>query len=368
MGRRVCRLLAALLFVLFPDGAFLLVGHVALAETCTTQSEMQPADRDHTAGAALLLSVKIQANDIAGLRPLVSPEYDKDPGPMTGLVAGIAPKLKDAAFVLQQIYLLDASTLKPGVDGKPSDAEFFCTLNRSPAAADFLIPGLPAGRYAFVIVHATGTKTPWSLSFLLRQEHGWLMAGLYPKPLTAAGHDGVWYWTQARVLSSQRQRWNAYLYYREAQTLLQPVNFVSSTNLEQLKKEAEAITPPALSSGVSPATPLVVKAADGAEYRFTDLVPDDSLGGDQLDVAVHLEQEESPESAAASQAVPDAAPQKKKAAAPAPLAPKTRSNNAMVALLAAYPELRSRFHGVWVFADVAGQSPVVTEQSMAQIH
>jgi hypothetical protein len=368
MGRHVCRLLAGLLVVLFPDGALFSVGHAALAETCTTQSEMQPADRDHIAGAALLLGVKIQANDIAGLRPLVSPEYDKDPGPMTSLVAGIAPKLKDASLVLEQMYLLDASTLKPGVDGKPSDAEFFCTLNRSPAAADFLIPGLPSGRYAFVIMHATGTKAPWSLSFLLRQEHGWLMAGLYPKPLTAAGHDGVWYWTQARVLATQRQRWNAYLYYREAQTLLQPVNFVSSTNLEQLRKEAEAATPPALSSGVSPATPLVVKAADGAEYRFTDLALDDSLGGDQLDVAVHLEQEESPEAASPSQTTADTAPPKKKAAAPVPLSPKARSSNAVAALLAAYPELRSRFHGVWVFADVPGLSPVATEQPMAQIH
>jgi hypothetical protein len=328
---------------------------------------MQPADRDRIAGAALLLAVKIQANDIAGLRPLVAPEYDKDPGPMTSLVGGIAPKLTGSTPVLEQMYLLDASTLKPGADGKPSDAEFFCTLNRSPAAADFLIPGLPAGRYAFVIVHATGGKAPWSLSFLLRQEHGWLMAGLYPKPLTAAGHDGVWYWTQARVLAGQRQHWNAYLYYREAQMLLQPVNFVSSTNLEQLKKEAEAATPPALSSGVSPETPLVVKAADGVEYRFTALAPDDSLSGDALDVAVHLEPEESPEPASTSQ-TPEDAPQKKKKAAPAPLSPKARSGNAMIALLAAYPELRSRFHGVWVFVDVPGQSPVVTEQAMAQIH
>ena len=33
------------------------------------------------------------------------------------------------------------------------------------------------------------------------------------------------------------------------------------------------------------------------------------------------------------------------------------SSNAVSALLAAYPELRSRFHGVWVWADVPGQNP-----------
>lgn len=368
MERRVRHLPAALAFVLSLLGVPSPVGHAALAETCTTQSEMQPADRDRVTGAVLLLAVKIQANDIAGLGPLVAPEYDQDPGPMTSLVAGIAPKLKDGSFVVEQMYLLDASTLKPGADGKPSDAEFFCALNRSPAAADFLIPGLPAGHYAFVIVHVTGGQTPWSLSFLLRQERGWLMAGLYPKPLTAAGHDGVWYWTQARTLAEQRQHWNAYLYYREAQMLLQPVNFVSSTNLEKLKKEAEAASPPALSSGISPETPLVVKAANGAEYRFTALSLDDSPGGGQLDVSVHLEHEESADSADDTSTPDGTAPQKKKVAAPVPLSLKTRSSNAMTALLAAYPELRGRFHGVWVSADVPGQSPVVTEEPMAQIH
>jgi hypothetical protein len=36
--------------------------------------------------------------------------------------------------------------------------------------------------------------------------------------------------------------------------------------------------------------------------------------------------------------------------------------------LAAYPELRKPFHGVWVFAEAAGQNPYVTEQAMNEIH
>lgn len=187
------------------------------------------------------------------------------------------------------------------------------------------------------------------------------MAGFYPKPLTAAGHDGLWYWTQGRELAKQGQRWNAYLFYREAQALLQPANFISSTNLEQLKKEMDAATPPALSEGISASVPLVVKAADGAEYRFTDFTTDDSQGGEELDVAVHLEQE--PPSEPVS---PEASGKKKPG--PAPISPRTRNSNAMVALLAAYPELRTRFHGVWVFSDVPGQNPLVTEASMAEIH
>jgi hypothetical protein len=351
MGRSGCMWVAVLLLGL----------RFASAETCTTQSEMASGDRDRLAAAGLALAQKIQANDVDGLRGLALPEYDKDPGPMTHLVAGLAPKLAGASLVVEQVYLLDASGLRGGIDGKPADAEFFCTLNKSPAAADFLIPGLAAGRYAFVILHAESIKAPWSLAFLLRQERGWAMAGFYPKPLTAAGHNGLWYWTQARELAKQGQRWNAYLFYREAQTLLQPANFISSTNLEQLKKETDAATPPALSEGISASVPLVVKAADGAEYRFTDFTTDDSRGAEELDVAVHLEQEPPPEPVS-----PEAAEKKKPA--PVPISPRTRNSNAMVALLAAYPELRTRFHGVWVYSDVPGQNPLVTEASMAEIH
>jgi hypothetical protein len=359
--RNVVPLMTTLLFGL----------HLAAAETCTTQSEMAPAERDRLAAAGRVLALKIQANDVAGMRSLVVPEYDKDPGPMTDLVASIASKLKDASFVVEQVYLLDASGLKPGPDGKPSDAEFFCSLNKSPAAADFLIPGLPAGRYGFVIVHAESIKAPWSLSFLLRREHNWSMAGFYPKPLTAAGHDGVWYWAQARELARQKQGWNAYLFYHEAQVLLQPANFISSTNLDKLKKETEAATPPALSEGISANVPLVVKAGDGTEYRFTDFSPftaDGSQSSDQLDVAVHLEQDQSEPPPASPTASPTAPPPVKGKSAPAPLSPSARNSKAMSALLAAYPELRGRFHGVWVFADVPGQNPFVTGAAMAEIH
>jgi hypothetical protein len=39
----------------------------------------------------------------------------------------------------------------------------------------------------------------------------------------------------------------------------------------------------------------------------------------------------------------------------------------MGALLAAYPEMRKPFHGVWVFAEEAGKNPFATEQPMEEI-
>ena len=40
--------------------------------------------------------------------------------------------------------------MKRAADGGATDAQFYCTLNRSSAEVDFLIPALPPGKYAFV--------------------------------------------------------------------------------------------------------------------------------------------------------------------------------------------------------------------------
>jgi hypothetical protein len=37
-------------------------------------------------------------------------------------------------------------------------------------------------------------------------------------------------------------------------------------------------------------------------------------------------------------------------------------------LLGAYPEMRKPFHGVWIVAEVAGQSPFATEFPVNEIH
>ena len=51
-----------------------------------------------------------------------------------------------------------------------------------------------------------------------------------------------------------------------------------------------------------------------------------------------------------------------------PVAARKRNIEAITALVAAYPELRKGFHGVWVFAEVPGQNPFATEQAMNEIH
>jgi hypothetical protein len=327
--------------------AGMLVTGVGSAEVCTTQSQMQAADRDALAAAARSLAAKVEANDVSGLQAATSAEYAKDFSGIGTVVGTTSAKVKGGTPIVEQVYLLDGTQLKRGADGSLPEAQFFCSLNKSVAEADFMISGLAPGRYGFAMVDITDVSSPWRLSFLLHQDQGqWTMAGFYPKPLSAAGHDGLWYWTQARTMTAQKEHWNAWLYYQQAESLLTPVNFVQSTHLEKLKAEASAAAPPALSEGVSAEAPLVVKGPDGVEYHFTGLGVDDSLGKDKIDIMAHLKVDQ----------IGD------------PLAARKRNSDAMVALLSAYPELRKPFHGVWMIAQVPGQNPFPTEQAMSEIH
>jgi len=321
---------------------------VQAAEVCTTQSQMKPADRDALAQAAATLAAKIEANDANAVRPLTIAEFQKDFNAMATEIASTAPRLNGAQPQVEQLYLLDATSLAKTTTGGNPDAQFFCSLNQSPAEAEFLIPQLPPGKYAFAMVRME-MASPWRLSFLLRQDQvngqpQWLLAGLYPKQLTAVGHDGLYYWKLARTLAG-KEPWNAWLDYQEAQALLLPANFVASTNLDKLQAELAAAVPSAISGGLSADTPLVVKAADGTEFRFTALTVEDYQGGDKIDVVAHIKVDSVADNAAA------------------------RKGNvvAISALVAAHPELRKAFHGVWVFADAPGQSPYATELAMTEI-
>ena len=325
----------------------LLVAGMASAEVCTTQSQMTGAEREALVAAARGLAGKVQAGDVNGLRAATAAEYAKDFGGIGEVVNGTAAHVKGGSLKVEQVYLLDGTELKRAADGSVPDAQFFCSLNKTQAEADFIISGLAPGRYGFAMVDVPDGVAPWRLSFLLRQDQGqWVMAGFYPKPLMAAGHDGLWYWTQARLMTAQKEHWNAWLYYQQAESLLRPANFIQSTHLEKLKAEETAAAPPALSEGVSADSPLVVKGPDGVEYRFTALGVDDSLGNDKVDVTAHLKVEQMGDAATA----------------------RKHNSDAMTALLAAYPELRKPFHGVWMIAEAPGQSAFATEEAMSQIH
>ena len=319
----------------------------AWAEVCTTQSQMKDADRDSLAAAARALTQQVVSNDAAGLRTSTANDLLPDFGAVTFLVTNTAPRLAGGTAAVDQVYLLDASQIKPAPNGAESEAQFFCSLNRSVAEADFVIPGLKPGMYGFAIVRVEHGAAPYRISYLLARDGStWKMAGIYPQPMTAAGHDGLWYWKDARQRVTEKQKWNAWLEYGEADALLRPAAFVDSTHLEKLHSEQNAAAPAAVSEGVSADVPLVIKAADGAEFHVTSMRLDDAAGGDRPDVAVHLRVEPLADVAAA----------------------RKRNEDAMRAVLAAYPELRQAFRGIAVVAEASGATPFTTEARMADIH
>ena len=268
----------------------------AAAETCTTQSQMQAAERETLASSAQTVAAKVQANDQTGLQSGTIPEYATNFSGIGQAVSSTAPHLAGDTAEIDQVYVLDATDKKRNPDGSMPDAEFLCTLNKGADEADFSITALPPGRYAFAMVRFAG-KSPWLVSMLLRQdgaEAPWKLAGIFPREESAAGHDGLWYWGQGRTLSSNKQPWSAYINYEEARQLLQPAVFVSSTHLENLRVELSGAAPPELSNGISADAPLVVKGIGGKEYRFTSIGPDDSLHNDKLDVAVRMMPDSTP--------------------------------------------------------------------------
>src|ERR1700688_331218 len=97
--------------------AGMLVGGVALAEVCTTQSQMTATDRDALAAAARSLAAKVQANDVSGLQATTAAEYAKDFSGIGAVVGATAAKVKGGALTVEQVYLLDGTQLKRGADG-----------------------------------------------------------------------------------------------------------------------------------------------------------------------------------------------------------------------------------------------------------
>jgi hypothetical protein len=329
-------------------GAVLLFAAALPAQTCITQANLAPDLRDKLADTALALAVAVQAGDSTKVQALASPEFASNFSQTATVVAGLAPALAGDTLHVTHLFQLDASNRKPGDN---SDADFSCPLAATVSEADFSIAALPPGLYAFATVAATDGPRPWQISFLLQHQPAkagaapeWKMAGFYPRESTAGGHDGLGYWRAARDDAKAKEQLVAWLLYGEADDLLRPANFVTSTNLDKLRAERRAATPPELGDGISTSTPLMVKAGD-AEYRFTAIAAQPSDDGKQLILALHYD--------APYQADP--------------VAGRARNFAAAQALINAHKLLRTAFDRVLVIADSDGHSPFVNDYPMAQI-
>jgi hypothetical protein len=317
--------IALLLALLFP------VSGQLLAVTCTTQSQMTEADRTSLVQSAKNIGAAVQSGNPAAVQALtVKAQFDG----MASTIARTAPLITGSTLTIDALYSLDASDLKTTAE----DTQFFCGVPGAPLHVDFTIPQLPQGKYAVVIVHATGVKDPQQMAFLLQKNGDWQLAGFFVKPLLMAGHDSVWYWAKARSFAQKGQKWNAYFYYSIAAYLATPADFLTSTNLDKLDQETTGTRPDGL-----PGTQPMQLPGDGKSFAVNDLHSDGSLGG--LDLVIHYN-------------ATDAAD---------PVATRARNLEVMKAMLQAHPELRDGFHGLWVFAEAPNQRPFGNEVAMSEI-
>lgn len=312
----------------------------SLAQTCTTQAKLADDMRSALADQALAIGLDIKANNEAKLQAESAPVLAGNFAQTAFVVRSTSDKMGTDSLAVTQLYLLDASK----VTGT-GEVDFSCGLTGASSETDFTFGTLPVGTYAFAMVEATGQR-PWLLSLLLEQQGtSWKLAGLYSHPRTAAGRDGLSYWTAAREAAKAKQPWRAWLLYGEADALLAPAPFVDSTHLDKLRSEQRDSVPPELSDGINAQTPLVLKSTKGDSYAFTAMALDTSDDGTKLRLSLHYRAQPLADTAAA----------------------RARNLDAVRTLLDAHKELRTGIDSVFVFADVADQAPFATEIPLTEI-
>lgn len=315
--------------------ASLLVSLPVYAASCMTQAEMTAAERTDLAASARILLSRVQNGDVNDLKAGTLPAVAADFSGIASSVEQLHPLIQNATVTVDDLYSLDASTDQPN-----TPAQFFCG---SPVVI-LNFSGLPPGKYALAILHATGVKQPQQVSFILaRSGSRWLLAGFFAKPMVEDGHDGLWYWVSARRFKQTNGNWSAWIYYRMAANLLDPLDNLSSPNLQKLQRETEEAKPADFPAD----KPVTVSSAQGV-FRLTSVDTSTDFGG--LDLDVHY----TPDPAQAAQLSN-------------PPAARQQALDIMNALLAAHPELHQAFHGIWVHADQGNATLFALELPMNQI-
>jgi VWFA-related protein len=280
---------------------------------------------------------EVQAGDVHALRANTIATVAADFGGIADSVQSLKPLIVKATITVDSLYVLDASMEPAGT----ARTDFYCG---TPVVV-LNFTGLPPGTYALAIVEATGVPQPQQISLILSEsaDHHWILGGFFTKPLTEVTHDGLWYWDSARQYAQKKMNWDAWFYYRTAAYLLDPVDFLSSPNLEKLQLEEESVHPENL-----PGTKPLMLDAHGSTFEVTTIDSTNTFG--ILDLEVHY--------------TPDAA---QIVQLRDPTAARKQVTDLMSALLALHPELPAAFHGIWVNADGASATLFSLELPMNQI-
>jgi hypothetical protein len=317
----------------------MVTAYPARAVTCTVAAGMSPAQRASLFNAADQFGMQIAGGHATLLKSASIPSLASNFSDIDQMLSSIAPQLGGAHLDITNLYDLDASDLKSTQD----DVQFFCGISGSQFLVTITLGTLPPGRYALAILHADGVKQPAQFSLILQNTGTnaapkWLLAGLDERPLTLAGHDSVWFWTQARSLKSKNDDWSSFFYYEAADYLARPSDLYISPNLEKLSRETASVQPKNL-----PGSRSMILSGGAQSFAVTGLRIDDGLGA--LDLRVDTR-------------VTDVAD---------PVAARKNALAVMAALLAAHPGMRTAFHGLWVYETTSAGQSFAIEQPMSEL-
>jgi hypothetical protein len=297
---------------------------------------MAALERNSLLNEAHQLMTDVQSGDVQNLQTNTISAVAADFGGIASTVQTLKPLVQNATITVNSLYALDASSEPAGA----ARTDFYCG---TPVVV-INFNGLPPGVYGLVLLHATGVPQPQQVSLVLyKAGNRWMLAGFFARAMTIAGHNGVWYWTSARSFAEKKMNWNAWFYYRMAANLLDPVDFLTSANLQKLQHETDQVRPYDLPG----AKPLVV-TSNGSTYQLTGIDTTSALGSFDLEVNY------SPNAAQVAQ-LRD------------PPSARKQVMDVMTSILTLHPEVRDAFHGIWVHANQGEASLFSLEMTMDQV-
>jgi hypothetical protein len=290
-----------------------LLAHPALGQTCTSGGEMDAATRASLGQVAQQFFAMASRGDVFSMRQQSIPLVNSNFGAIEATVVQQKALYAGVQAQVRATYLLEADGTQP----IPS-ARFYCGVYGSSSFASFVIPNLPPGKYAVVILDIETTAGPYELTTVLQQDGGaWKLAGYYSRPTTWDGHDGNWYLQQARQYAAQGQAHSAYLYYLAALELLPPVKFMSWPDLDKIYDEARKAAPSDF-----PVNGPVTMELSGKSYTISQIFPLEEATG--LVLVIRYQSGDISDTAAAL----------------------NDNLNVIKGMVARYPELRQSFAGV----------------------
>lgn len=250
--------------VLLAIVVLVIVSLSARAQTCQTRDEMPPGAKADVDAAAQLAFDQARRGDLGALRASAIASLQAKFDAIAAAAADHRAALAGSTAQVRASFLIDTgNNIVP-------DGRFLCGVfgasGLASGSAEFLIPGLPVGKYAIVIQDVTGPKGPYALTVILQDVAGWKLAGFYIRPETAAGHDGLWFMSRARDYKARSQNHNAWFYYLTSWQLLAPVTFIDTNLLAKITQESSAVQPKDIPLGSNSTT----FTANGKSYTLID--------------------------------------------------------------------------------------------------